>query len=88
MTRTDLHNIPGFHAASLLAAATYLRAQMRPSRAVNEPTALIRSEGLMNGYLTAIEDLIASASPQAPASPKKDFQPYAQPAQPENQNRP
>lgn len=79
MTRPELHNTPGFHPASLIAAATHLAVEM-PRKAVTvEPTAIIRNEGYINGYLDALKDLKAAASPQPPAGPKKEFQPYSQP---------
>lgn len=86
MTRPELHNTAGFHPGSLLAAAAHLRTLIPRNRNGGDATAIIKSEGRMNGYLDAIEDLIAAASPQAPASTKKEFQPYAQP-QTENQNK-
>ena len=87
MTRPQLHNIPGFHADSLIAAAAHLRSTMPRQRNAGDATAIIKNEGHMNGFLDAIEALIAAASPQAPTAAKKDFQPYSQP-QTENQNRP
>jgi hypothetical protein len=86
MTREELHSTPGFNPASLLAAARFLQANQPRPKVLPEPTALIRNEGRFNGYLEAIYDLIQAASPQAPKTEKRDFQPYAQPN--ENPNRP
>lgn len=90
MTRAELHNTQGFHAATLLAAAAHLRATMPRSRGISDATGIIKNEGHMNGYLDAIEALIAAASPQPPTAPRKEYQPYAAPAQPqtETQNKP
>jgi hypothetical protein len=86
MNRAELHSTTGFHPPSLLAAATYLRAELKPSKTPMEPTAQIVSGAEVNGYLKAIEALISAASPQPPETPKKEFQPYSQPST-ENQNR-
>lgn len=89
MTRTDLHSITGFHPASLLAAAAHLRTQMKRKPGSLETTTLVRNEGYMNGYLDAVDDLIAAASkqPDVPTE-KKVFQPYSAPQPPnENQNK-
>lgn len=86
MTRSDLHNIPGFHPASLIAAAAHLRTQLSRPKGLTETTAIVKNEGRMNGYLDAIDDLIAAASKQPEPTPKKDFAPYSQPS--ENQNKP
>lgn len=85
MNRAELQNIPGFHAGSLLAAAAHLRSIMPRKPDGLDATALIRNEGHMNGYLRAIEDLVAAATPQPPKSEKRDFQPYSAP-QPQNEN--
>lgn len=87
MTRAELHNIPGFHASSLLAAAAHLRAELKPKKTAFEPTALIASGCETNGYLKAIEDLLAAATLQPEKTPPKTHQPYSQP-QTENQNKP
>ena len=87
MTREQLHSIQGFHTPSVIAAAQYLLNNMPRKPVLPEPTALIRNEGFMNGFLTAIEQLDAAARPKAPDAPKKEFQPYSQP-QTENPNRP
>lgn len=86
MTRTDLHNIQGFHAPSLIAAAAHLRATMPRNKHAGDATSIIKNEGHMNGFLDAIEALIAAASSAKPEPLKKDFQPYSQP-QSETQNR-
>jgi hypothetical protein len=86
MTRDELHAFPGFHAPTLLAAVAYLRAELRPVKTVAEPTALIATGSEVNGYLKAIETLIAVTQPKKPEGEKKTFQPYAQPN--ENPNRP
>jgi hypothetical protein len=90
MTREQLHSLPGFHTPTLLAAVQHLRTTIRRNRGGIDPTAIINNEGRMNGYLDAIDDLIAAASPQPPTAPKKEYQPYAPPAQPqtETQNKP
>jgi hypothetical protein len=90
MTREQLHSVQGFHAPSLIAAALHLRTAMSRKRAGTDPTAIINNEGRLNGYLDAIDDLIASASPLPPEAKKKEYQPYAAPPQPqqENPNRP
>lgn len=91
MTRAELHSFQGFHAPSLLAAAQHLRTTMVRSRAANDATAIIRNEGHMNGYLDAIEALIAAASPLPPEAKKKEYQAYAPPGQSqptENPNKP
>lgn len=91
MTREELHSTTGFHPASLLAAAMHLRATMSRNRHAGDATSIIKNEGHMNGYLDAIELLIAAASPLPPqVEKKKTHQPYSEPAQPqtENQNRP
>lgn len=90
MTRAELHSTTGFHPASLLAAAAHLRATMSRNKHAGDATSIIKNEGHMNGYLDAIEALIASASPLPPETQKRKHQPYSQPAQPqpENQNRP
>lgn len=89
MTRAELHSITGFHAPTLLAAVLHLRTTMKRKRE-SDATSIINNEGRMNGYLDAIDDLIAAASSQPPAAPKKEYQPYAPPAQPqtETQNKP
>jgi hypothetical protein len=87
MTREQLHSTQGFHAATLLAAALHLRTTMNRKRGGTDPTAIINNEGRMNGYLDAIDDLIAAASPLPPEAKKKEYQPYSQPAT-ENPNRP
>lgn len=90
MTREQLHNTQGFHTPTLLAAALHLRTIMNRKRVGTDPTAIINNEGRINGYLDAVDDLIAAASPLPPEAKKKDFQPYSPPAQPqtENPNRP
>jgi hypothetical protein len=91
MTRAELHSIQGFHAPSLIAGAQHLRTVMKRKRG-GDATAIINNEGLMNGYLDAIDDLIAAASPKPPEAEKKQFQAYAEPKPPqpqtENPNRP
>ncbi len=89
MTRPELHSTPGFHPGSLLAAAAHLRATF-PRKQVGDATTIIQNEGRMNGYLEAIEALIAAASPLPPKGEKKEYAPYSQPAhpQPENHNQP
>lgn len=86
MNRSDLHNIPGFHPASLIAAAAYLRTQLSRPKGLTETTAIVKNEGRMNGYLDAIDDLIAAASKLPEPAPKKEYQAYSQPS--ENQNKP
>ncbi len=86
MTREQLHSTQGFHPASVRAAAQYLLNNMPRKPVLPEPTALIRNEGFMNGFLTAIEHLEAVTAPKVPDAPKKEFQAYAPPT--ENQNRP
>lgn len=90
MTRAELHNTQGFHVPTLLAAALHLRTMVRRNRGGADPTAIINNEGRINGYLDAIDDLIAAASPQPPDAPKKEYQAYAppQPQKTENPNRP
>lgn len=87
MTRAELHNVTGFHPASLIAAAAYLRANFPRNKHSGDATAIIKNEGHMNGVLDTIELLIAAASPQAPETTKKEFRAYSQP-QTENQNKP
>lgn len=88
MNRAELHNTPGFHPASLLAAAMYQRHNMPRKRPVaTDATSLIRNEGWMNGYLDALDDLVAAASPQPEKTEKAPFQPYSQPAERENPNQ-
>lgn len=87
MTRAELHSLQGFHPASLIAAAAYLRLTMPRNKHSGDATAIIKNEGHMNGFLDAIEALTAAASPEKPKSEKRDFQPYSQPAS-ENLNRP
>lgn len=91
MTREQLHSSPGFHAASLIAGAQHLRTLLKRSRG-GDATAIINNEGRINGYLDAIDDLIAAASPKPPETEKKQYQPYAEPRPPqpqtENPNRP
>lgn len=86
MTKAELHNIQGFHAPSLLAAVAHLRAELKPTKTVAEPTALIAVGSEVNGYLKAIEALLAAAVLQPDKTPPKQFQPYSQPM-PENQNK-
>lgn len=90
MTRAELHNTTGFHAPTLLAAALHLRTSLRRLGRGTDATAIINNEGRLNGYLEAIDDLIAAASPQPPDAPKKEYQAYAppQPQKTENPNRP
>lgn len=90
MTREQLHSTQGFHAATLLAAAQYLRTAINRKIPSGDATALIRNEGRINGYLDAVDDLIAAASPLPPEAKKKEYQPYAlpQPPQTENPNKP
>lgn len=85
MTRAELHNLQGFHAATLLAAATHLRATLPRKKQLTDTTALVNNEGWMNGYLDAIDAMINAASQQAPTTTPKTFVPYSQPAT-ENQN--
>ena len=85
MTREQLHSIQGFHTATLVAAAQHLRTSMRRARAGTDPTAIINNEGRINGYLDAVDDLIAAASPLPPETKKKEYQPYAAP-QPQTEN--
>ncbi len=89
MTKIELHNIPGFHAPTILGAVAHLRAELKSTKTVDEPTALIRSGAEVNGYLKAIEALLAAASQQAPAPKKQDYAPYSAPQQPSatNQNQ-
>ncbi len=87
MTREQLHNTTGFHIGTIVAVTMYLRANMPRKAVLPEPTALIKNEGRMNGYLDALDDLLAAASPATPEQKKRDFQPYSQP-QTENPNRP
>lgn len=86
MNRAELHAVQGFHPPSLLAAAAHLRAQIPRNRHAGDATSIIKNEGHMNGFLDAIESLIAAASPQPPQTEKKTFQPYAAPAQPQTEN--
>jgi hypothetical protein len=85
MTRAELHSVQGFHAPTLIAAAAHLRTSMKRARSY-DATTIINNEGRMNGYLDAIEDLIAATLPEKPEAKKKDFQPYAAPAQPQPEN--
>lgn len=89
MTRTELHNITGFHPASLVAAAAHLRANFPRKRNGGDATHLINNEGWMNGYLDAIAHLVEAAAPQPPEAKKREYQPYAPPTQlsPENSNQ-
>lgn len=87
MTRAELHGLQGFHPASLIAAAAHLRVTMSRKRASSDPTAIINNEGRMNGYLDALDDLVAAASQQPPKPEKAAFQPYSQP-QNETPNKP
>jgi len=89
MTRAELHNVTGFHPASLLAAATHLRDSMARNKVAQEPTALIRNEGYLNGYLDALQDLESAALPAPPKTMREAFQPYSAPQQPSatNQNQ-
>ncbi len=89
MTRAELHNVTGFHPPSLIAADTHLRAALKPRVVPMEPTALIRNEGWMAGYLAALEDLKSAASQQPPQAAPKQHQPYSAPQQPSatNQNQ-
>lgn len=88
MTRAELHSTTGFNPATLIAAAAHLRTMVPRSKGVLDATTLIRNDGRKDGYMEAIDDLIAAASKQPEATAKKDFQPYSQPAQNENPNRP
>lgn len=90
MTRAELHNITGFHAPSLIAAETHLRAHFKAPIVNTDPTALIRNEGWMTGYLKALEDLRAAAVPRPEPTDKKIFQPYSAPQgnPAENPNKP
>jgi hypothetical protein len=91
MTREQLHSTQGFHPPSLLAAALHLRTAMRRVGRGTDATAIINNEGRLNGYLEAIDDLIAAASPKPPEAPKKEYQAYAEPKQPDpnpKQNQP
>jgi hypothetical protein len=91
MTREQLHSTQGFHPPSLLAAALHLRTAMSRKRGGTDPTAIINNEGRINGYLDAIDDLIAAASPKPPEAAKKEYQPYKDPNQTqpvENPNKP
>ncbi len=87
MNRTELHSIQGFHAPTLLAAVAHLRATFPRTKHAGDATTIIKNEGHMNGFLDAIEALEAAAKPQAPKTSQETFQPYSQPATP-NQNRP
>lgn len=88
MTRAELHNIPGFHAQTLLAAAAFLR-ELIPRRPDGlDATALIRNEGRMVGYLDAVDQLMMLTVPEPPQGQKKEYQPYSAPQpQTENPNR-
>lgn len=89
MTRAELHNTPGFHPGSLLAAAAFLRLTMPRNRLANDATAIIKNEGHMNGFLDAIEALTAAATPEKPKSEKVAPPMYSQPAMhTENPNKP
>lgn len=90
MTRAELHNTTGFHAPTLLAAALHLRTLLKRQRSSSDPSVIINNEGRINGYLDAIDDLIAATAPQPPDAPKKEYQAYAppQPTKTENPNRP
>jgi hypothetical protein len=64
---------------------------MSRKRGGTDPTAIINNEGRINGYLDAIDDLIAAASPKPPEAAKKEYQPYKDPNQTqpvENPNKP
>lgn len=91
MTREQLHSTTGFHAPSLIAGAQHLRTLLKRTRG-GDATAIINNEGRINGYLDAIDDLIAAASPLPPEAKKREFQPYKDPnqtqPQTENPNRP
>lgn len=89
MTRAELHNLQGFHPASLLAAAAHLRKDMKRKRASSDATAIIQNEGWMNGYLDAIEALEGAAMQQPEKKEFTPVQPYSQPQFPikENQNK-
>lgn len=88
MNKIELHNTVGFHAPSLLAAATFLRSTFPRDRHAGDATAIIKNEGRMNGFLDAIEALEAAATPQAPKTEKTFAPPYSQPPMHENPNRP
>lgn len=83
MTRAELHNVVGFHPASLISTAAHLRKEMKRKRQGTDATALINHEGWMNGYLDALDALEAAASPHIEEAKKSILQPYSQP---ENQN--
>lgn len=88
MTRAELHNITGFHPASLAAAAQHLRSTMKRRKGGSDATTLINNEGWMNGYLDAIEDLQNAILKQPETGDRKPIQPYSQPQFPnENQNK-
>ncbi len=89
MTRAELHNVTGFHPPSLMAVATHLRDSMARNKVAQEPTALIRNEGYLNGYLDALQDIERAAYQQAPTTAPKQHQPYSAPQQPSatNQNQ-
>jgi hypothetical protein len=87
MTKLELQGIQGFHAPTLIAAAAHLRATMPRKAVASEPTAIIRNEGHMNGFLDAIDALISAASQQPAKADRVIPQPYSQPAQPQNENQ-
>jgi hypothetical protein len=88
MTKLELQGITGFHAPTLIAAAAHLRATMPRKVVAAEPTAIIRNEGHMNGFLDAVDALISAASQQPTKTDRVVPAPYSQPAQNENQNKP
>ena len=60
---------------------------MSRNKVPQEPTALIRNEGYLNGYLDALQAVERAAYQEKLPEKKKDFAPYSQP-QTENQNKP
>lgn len=64
----------------------HLRATMSRIKHAGDATSIIKNEGHMNGYLDAIEALIAAASPLPAQVEKKTHQPYSEPAQPQREN--
>ena len=87
MTREEILNLPGFQPIFLTAAAEYLRTNIPRKRTGSDATALINNEGRLNGYLDALDDLVALSKPQRKPELKADYQPYAAP-QSESPNRP
>ena len=79
MTRAELHSLKGFHPATLIAAALHLRSTMNRKPTSADATSLIRNEGYMNGYLDAVDALIAATTKQPEKMERAPVQPYSAP---------